>query len=694
MTLQTFTGIFDNHPLTSELIRELSVAGRGKIRVKGLAGSSKAMLVSSIFRKTGIVNMVILPDKEDAAYFYNDLVSITGDKNIFFFPSAYKRSVIYGQSEPANIVLRTGILNFLSGGENRGIIVTYPEALAEKVPGRKTLKENSFVIKKGDRLSPEFIEELLREYRFERVDFVYEPGQYAIRGSITDIFSYSGDMPYRIDFFGDEVESVRLFNTDDQISYGKAEELTVIPDIAGLTDSSPNMPLTGLLPPDSLIWMEEPDVIAGKMNSNYDQALLKEDSGLLFNVSDNLVKGSALIESTGSFRVVETGKQSGTPGVPSLDFHTEPQPAFGKNFDLLGRQIRANQEEGYETVIVSESQSQIDRLKDIFGEISPGLLFTPVLVSLHQGFTDHDLKIVIYTDRQIFDRYHRYRIKGYFARKESIAVKELTGLKPGDYVVHIDHGIGRFGGLEKIEVNGKLQEAIKLVYRDNDILYVPIHSLHRISKYKSGEGQEPRISKLGSGAWQRLKENTKKKVKDIAKDLIKLYASRMASKGFSFSPDSYLQRELEASFLYEDTPDQLKSTLDVKKDMELPHPMDRLICGDVGFGKTEIAIRAAFKAATDSKQTAVLVPTTVLAYQHYRTFTGRLRGFPCNVEYLTRHKKPADQKKILEKLEKGQIDIIIGTHKLVSENVKFKDLGLLIIDEEQRFGVAVKEKLL
>jgi transcription-repair coupling factor (superfamily II helicase) len=534
---------------------------------------------------------------------------------------------------------------------------------------------------------------MLHEYNFTRTDFVYEPGQYSIRGSIADIFSYSADMPFRIDFFGEEVETIRSFNTDDQLSHETHNQVSIIPNIQDVSIEQISDSFTDFLPPSSLFWIEDAGFIREKINNIFYQTEQRESSGQLSGRKDAILTGNRFIDLIGGFRVLETGRTTVFQPEEKFEFRTEPQPVFNKNFELLSDKLLSNTGEGYKTYIVSESESQIERLKDIFSEISPGVSFTPLLINLHSGFTDHDMKVSVYTDHQIFDRYHKFRIKGFFTRKESISVKELTGLNPGDYVVHIDHGIGKFGGLEKIEVNGKIQEAIKLVYRDNDILYVGIHSLHRISKYKGKDNAEPKIYKLGSGAWQKLKQATKKKVKDIAKDLIQLYAKRMASPGYSFTPDSYLQRELEASFIYEDTPDQLTASNAVKEDMEAPHPMDRLICGDVGFGKTEIAIRAAFKAASDSRQTAILVPTTILALQHYKTFSSRLNGFPCNVEYISRHKKPAEQKKILQRLAEGKIDVMIGTHRLTGHDIKFKDLGLLIIDEEQRFGVSVKEKL-
>ena len=684
---------YSNHPVLTGLIETVGDDKPANIRIEGLYGSSRAMVISMVFHKTQTTHVIILPEKEDAAYLYNDLISILGEEQIFFFPSTYKRSIQYEQTEPANIVLRTEVLNHLASGKRKGIIVTYPESVMEKVVSRKNLKKNTFNINKGDRISLEFLEEVLHEYNFTRTDFVYEPGQYSIRGSIADVFSYSADLPFRIDFFGEEVETIRSFNTDDQLSVSIHNQISIIPNIQDVSVEEISDSFTAFLPPSTLIWFEDADYIREKINNIFFQTSKREESGQISDRKEIVMTGNHFIDYCKKFRMLELGSQSIFEPEARFKFHTEPQPVFNKNFEILSEKLISNDSEGYKTYIISESESQIERLRDIFSEINPQVHFTALLINLHSGFTDHDLKFSVYTDHQIFDRYHKFRIRGYFTKKESISVKELTGLNPGDYVVHIDHGIGKFGGLEKIEVNGKIQEAIKLVYRDNDILYVGIHSLHRISKYKGKDNTEPKIYKLGSGAWQKLKQATKSRVKDIAKDLIHLYAKRMATPGFSFSPDSYLQRELEASFLYEDTPDQLTASISVKEDMEADHPMDRLICGDVGFGKTEIAVRAAFKSAADSKQTAVLVPTTILALQHFKTFSARLKGFPCSVEYLSRHRKVADQKKILSLLSAGKIDIIIGTHKLVGHDVKFKDLGLLIIDEEQRFGVSVKEKL-
>ena len=687
------TGLFNDHPVLSALSEAIKSGTATRINADGLSGSSKAIAIAKVFLRTPLTHIIVVPEKEDAAYMYNDLVSLAGDDSVFFFPSTYKRSVQYEQTEPANIVLRTEVLNFLSSGKRKGIIVIYPESVMEKVISKRNLKKNTFTINKGDKLSLEFLEEMLHEYNFERVDFVSEPGQYAIRGSIADVFSYAADLPFRIDFFGEEVDSLRTFNTDNQLSVNICQQISVIPNIQDISIEEVNDSFTDFLPSSSVFWIEDGAYIREKINDIFGQVVKREESGQISGKIGSIMTGNRFIEECLKFRTVEFGRSVISEPDLRIEFRTEPQPVFNKNFELLTAKLVSNNLEGYGTFIISESQSQIDRLRDIFAEINPEVNFRSLLFNLHGGFTDHDIRISVYTDHQIFDRYHKFRIRGFFTKKESISVKELTGLNPGDYVVHIDHGIGKFGGLEKIEVNGKIQEAIKLVYRDNDILYVGIHSLYRISKYKGKDGSEPRIYKLGSGAWQKLKQSTKNKVKDIARDLISLYAKRMASDGYSFSPDSYLQRELEASFIYEDTPDQLTATLSVKEDMEASHPMDRLVCGDVGFGKTEVAIRAAFKAVTDSRQAAVLVPTTILAFQHYKTFTSRLKGFPCTVDYLSRHRKPAEQKKIISDLADGKIDIIIGTHKIAGKDIRFRDLGLLIIDEEQRFGVAVKERL-
>ncbi|HUS85966.1 MAG TPA: transcription-repair coupling factor [Bacteroidales bacterium] len=685
--------LYLNHPEFELLCTQLNKQEPTCSTVEGLSGSSKSMVIAAAFCKLQTTHLVVAEEKEDAAYLFNDLVSLAGDDSVYFFPSTYKRSIQYGQTEASNLVLRTEAMNFLASGKRKCIVVTYPESLMEKVISKKSLKKNTLKVKEGDALSMEFMNEILDEYNFQRMDFVYEPGQYSIRGSLIDIFSYSSDVPYRIDFFGEEIESIRSFNTDDQLSIKRLSEISIIPNVQDMTIAETAETLPEFFPPSSVIWSEDLSYISSKINSIYESAWTDSNAQPVNEKNKMAISGSHFQKEIARFRLVQLSPSALFDPSYTAIFNTEPQPVFNKNFELLGEKLVNNTQTGIKNILVSESETQIKRLKDIFTEVRPDVIFEPVLINIHRGFTDKDLKISLYTDHQIFDRHHKFRIRGAFTRKESIIIKELTGLNPGDFVVHIDHGIGRFGGLEKIDINGKLQEAIKLVYKNNDTLFVGIHALHRISKYKGKDSTEPRIYKLGSGAWQKLKNSTKRKVKDIARDLIMLYAKRMTVEGFSFSPDSYLQRELEASFIYEDTPDQLAASNAVKEDMEKRHPMDRLICGDVGFGKTEVAIRAAFKAAADNKQTAILVPTTILALQHFQTFNDRLKDFPVNIEYVSRHRKPADQRRIFEKLANGEIEIIIGTHKLVSKEMKFKDLGLLIIDEEQRFGVSLKERL-
>ncbi len=693
MVSPLFTELYGDHPSFRQLRGLLTGEHTGRVAIHGLTGSSRAVVMAGALSQQPTTHLVLLPEKEEAAYFCNDLVSLTGDENIFFFPSSYKRSALYEQTDPASVILRAGVLSHLGSGRRKCIIVSYPEAVMERVVTRESLKRNTLTIKKGGSLSIEFLEEVLREYNFRRTDFVYEPGEYSIRGSIADLFSYSAGRPFRVDFFGDEVESIRSFSPDDQLSQEVHDEIELIPDIRELALSESSSEFISFLPPSAVIWSDNWDYIIDRGNALWQQVSERSLREGTPDRSGEIISGDQLAAHCSGHRQVFFSRGRQEPGAANLLFRTEPQPLFSKNFGLLGSRLLSNTAEGYRNYILSESATQEQRLREIFEEINPAVSYTPLQLNLHQGFTDHDLKIAVYTDHQIFDRYHKFRIRGLFSRRDSVTVRELTGLNPGDYVVHTDHGIGRFGGLEKIEVNGRIQEAIKLVFKDNDTLYVGIHALHRISRYKGRDDTPPRVNKLGTGAWQKLRSTTKKKVKDIARDLILLYAKRKASGSFAFSPDSYLQRELEASFLWEDTPDQLASTQAVKEDMESSVPMDRLICGDVGFGKTEIAVRAAFKAAIDGKQTAVLVPTTILALQHYKTFSSRLENFPCRVDYISRHRKASEQKAILRDLAEGRIDIIIGTHKLTGREVRFNDLGLLVIDEEQRFGVAVKERL-
>ena len=696
-TAQKFKSLFD-HP-NLEVLDRMVQSGSRNILLKGLAGSSKAIFCARYFEQQKRSFLVILNDKESAAYFYNDLRNLLGDNRVFFFPSSYKRSVQYQQSDPSNVVIRTEILNMLAAKTRKSVVVSYPESLMEKVPDGKSVKDHTFHLNEGELVNISFVEEVLREYGFSQTDFVYEPGQYAIRGSILDIFSYSSEFPFRVDFFGNEIESIRTFSVDTQLSIETHKKVSILPDLIGLSQAENSGSFFRSFPKSTLVWYDNLEFSTSRINDIYHQTDIKASAELdsfqnpVPDISHWLITGHQFEHDIRSFIHIGFHQyQDGRP-VSKIDFHTSPQPAFNKNFELLTTNLSENMNLGYSNFILTENEKQIERLNAIFNDIDQSVRFTPIQITLHEGFIDHQMKLCCYTDHQIFERYHKFHLRGHFTKKEVLTVRELTGLNPGDYIVHIDHGIGRFGGLEKIEVQGKTQEAIKLVYKDQDTLYVSIHALHRISKYKGKDLEPPRIYKLGSNAWQNLKNKTKKKVQDIARELISLYAQRKARAGFSFSPDSYLQNELEASFLYEDTPDQLMATNVVKQGMEASYPMDTLVCGDVGFGKTEVAIRAAFKAVTDSKQVAVLVPTTILALQHYNTFRDRLKDFPCSVDYINRFRQPAQQKKILKRLSDGSLDIIIGTHRLVSKDVQFKNLGLLVIDEEQKFGVAVKEKI-
>ena len=685
-----FDNYYHNHPNVHEVIRTLGKGETGLFHLKGLTGSSPALFFLACFKETGGRHILILPEKEKAAYFYTDLTNAGCEENLLFFPSSYKRSIQYGQTDDASIIMRARTLEKLRNGVDHAIIITYPEALTEKVIPPGSLSEHIHILNSGEKIDKAFLTEILETYHFNETDFVFSPGQYAVRGSIVDVFSYSSPLPIRIDFFGNEVESIRSFDADTQLSVEKLNRAHIIPNLQWEQGRGEKRIAFTDFTGGAFIWTLDLGVSVQLMNELFHKADISHE--VLPSRENFLLDGCLLLKSIETSLIFEFGTPLKEPDQTFL-FSTSPQIPVQKNFSLLARILRENIQSGFRNIILSENEKQIERIKAIFEETDPEVDFFPVLQTLHEGFTDNDLKLAIFTDHQIFDRYYKFRLKGQFLRKESLALRELTDLQPGDYVVHVDHGIGIFGGIETIETNNRKQEAVRLVFRDNDVLYVSIHSLHRISKYKGGDSTPPKIYKLGTGAWQKLKQNAKSKIKDIAGDLIKLYAARLNLKGFCFTPDSYLQRELEASFIYEDTPDQLKSTQDVKTDMEAGHPMDRLICGDVGFGKTEIAIRAGFKAATDSKQVALLVPTTVLAFQHYNTFRERLKDFPCKVDYITRLRKPSDQSRILNELEKGEIDIIIGTHKLAGKNVKFKDLGLLIIDEEQKFGVAMKEKL-
>jgi transcription-repair coupling factor (superfamily II helicase) len=686
--------------------RSAEIAARlqypGPIHLKGLTGSARSMIANAVFEVSRQTQLFILNDKEEAAYFLNDLENLRGKDQVLFYPSSNKEPYQTEDTDNSSILLRTEVLSRMLQSAQTGksplLIVSYPEALSEKVLTRSQLVQNTLELQQSEKISIDFITDVLHEYGFDRNDYVLEPGQYSVRGGIVDIWSFSFDFPYRVEFFGDEVESIRSFDPVTQLSTGNYIKASIIPNIQERILKESRQSFLEYLPAGTPLWFSSLSLCKERIGASFEKACT------VFAGLDTLIARmppEALYLDSESFETqyplfptVEWGNYfTGTPAL-TIQYAFSPQPTFNKKFDLLIEHLRTNTANGYKNIIFSDSAKQMERLRAIFDDIGKDIDFHSVNVSIHEGFIDRDHKIACFTDHQIFERYHKFQLKNSsYKKKEALTLKELKDLKPGDFVTHIDHGIGRFGGLEKIEANGKVQETIRIVYRDNDILNISIHSLHRISKYAGKEGAVPRIDKLGSNAWSNLKQKTRKKVIEIAFDLIQLYAKRKAQKGFQFSPDTYLQNELEASFIYEDTPDQIKSTADVKRDMEKPYPMDRLVCGDVGFGKTEVAIRAAFKAVCDSKQVAILVPTTILALQHYKTFSERLRNLPCTVDYINRFRTPKQQKETLEKLAAGKVDILIGTHKLVGKEVKFKDLGLLIIDEEQKFGVGVKDKL-
>ncbi len=641
--------------------------------------------------------MCILNDQEEAGYFYHDLVQLTGSNDIYFFPSAYRRAIKYGHVDPANEILRTEVLSVLQDPEAPFVIVSYPDALAEKVISRDELKKNTLKISVGEKLDNMFVSDVLDEYGFEQVDYVYEPGQYALRGSILDVFSFSYEFPYRIDFFGKEVETIRTFDVETQLSKEKLESIYIVPEMNKSNRTNTllldSLPAQTILATKDLAWTKE------RIDSLWNEEPVVGDEESFADINmmrAKLVTGKDFLRAALNFRRMHFGVRSTGVADATLSFNTQAQPIYHKNFDMVSSSFQSYLENGYTLYILSDVEKQATRIRAIFEDRGENIPFMPVNKTIHEGFADETLRICLFTDHQLFDRFHKFNLKSEKARsgKLTLSLKELNQFSTGDYIVHIDHGVGQFGGLVRTEVNGKIQEAIKLIYQNNDIIFVSIHSLHKLSKYKGKDsGEAPKLNKLGTGAWEKMKEKTKKKVKDIARDLIILYSQRKQEKGFSYSPDSFMQHELEASFIYEDTPDQMKATADVKEDMENSRPMDRLICGDVGFGKTEVAIRAAFKAVSDNKQVAVLVPTTVLAFQHFQTFSERLKDFPCRIDYISRARTSAQIKATLNDVADGKVNILIGTHRIVSKDVKFKDLGLLVIDEEQKFGVSVKEKL-
>jgi transcription-repair coupling factor (superfamily II helicase) len=693
--IQEIKSVYKTHPHVKATNSALERDGAQNIFLSGLNGSSGAIVTASVFEKKESLFLCIQNDPEDAGYFYNDLMQLMNGRNVYFFPSAYHRHIKYGHTDPANEILRTETLGLLQEEKLSCIIVTYPDAIAEKVLSKKVLKEYTLTIHAGEKIDPMFVSDVLDSYGFEQTDYVYEPGQYAIRGSIVDIFSFSNEDPFRIDFFGNEIETIRVFDVETQLSKNKMEEIHIIPEISKQIESDAS--LFDLLPESAFLICRDMEWCKERIGSLWDETPINRDEGGFADIEAmrrKLITSETFLASTARFCKIHFHVKKKQTDV-AIRFDTSPQPSYHKNFDVVSESFKKFLSEGYTLYLLTDSSRQTERIRDIFNDRGEKIPFTALNHTLHEGFTDHTLKICMFADHQIFGRFHKYNLKSDKARsgKITLSLKELNQFTTGDYIVHIDHGIGQFGGLVRIDVNGKLQEAVKLIYKNSDIIFVSIHSLHKLSKYKGKDGEPPALSKLGTGAWERMKDRTKKKVKDIARDLIRLYAQRKNEHGFAYSPDSFLQDELEASFIYEDTPDQLKATIEVKADMESDRPMDRLICGDVGFGKTEISIRAAFKAVTDNKQVAVLVPTTVLAFQHYRTFKERLKDFPCKIDYISRARTNAEIKKILEELHDGTVNILIGTHRLVSNDVKFKDLGLLVIDEEQKFGVSVKEKL-
>ncbi len=702
MKVNDFLKIYIEDGLVKAISDSIRSNEAAEIQLKGLVGSLDATIAAAVYSHTHQTHVFIMHDKEEAAYFHSDLQSLIPEKEVLLFPTSYKRPYLFDETENANILMRAEILNKINQKAKQGeLIVTYPEALTEKVINKRSLKENTFSVSVGEKVDTAFITELLVTYDFEKTDFVYEAGQFAIRGGIIDVYSYANDLPFRLELFGNEVESIRTFDPASQLSKDPIDQISIIPNVQTRLLQESRQSFIEFLPGSTKFWFKDVlqclDVVEAyfeKAKENF-ETILKESGNtqVVLNPQDLFENKKTFKSQLKEYVKVEFGKRFFYKSGTVFTFDAEAQPSFNKNFELLAQNLADNQEKGFVNLIAAESEKQIERLTSIFEEIDPFLKFQGLNIGLREGFIDKVLQITCYTDHQLFDRFHRYKAKKSHSKSKALTLKELRSLNPGDYVVHIDYGVGRFVGLEKVEVNGKEQEALRLIYRDDDLLYLSIHSLHKISKYSGKEGGPPAVSKLGSQDWENKKKRVKKKVKDIAQELINLYAKRKAAPGHAFSADGYLQAELESSFIYEDTPDQATATMDVKKDMEQFHPMDRLVCGDVGFGKTEVAIRAAFKAVTDGKQVAVLVPTTILAMQHYRTFQDRLSNFPIGVEYINRFKSAKEIKDILQKVADGKVDILIGTHRIVNKDVKFKDLGLMIIDEEQKFGVKVKEKL-
>ncbi|PWA06562.1 transcription-repair coupling factor [Flavobacterium psychrotolerans] len=702
MSKANLLNTYANSPKVKQIIDCLQTPEQ-KIHLNGLIGSSLSFVIQSLFTKTEKPFLVLLNDKEEAAYYLNDLEQLIGEQDVLFYPGSYRRPYQIEDTDNANVLLRAEVLNRINSRKKPAVIVSYPEALFEKVVTKKELDKNTLKVAVGDKISIEFINEVLFEYEFKRVDFITEPGEFSVRGGIIDVFSFSNDNPYRIEFFGNEVDSIRSFDVETQLSIEKQNKITIIPNVENKFFQENRESFLEYISNKTILCIQNTELLLSKLDKLFGKAdeIFKNLNATVSHVEPGqlFVNQTEFVKKSLDFSILELSSKPIYRIQKTFEFHIQPQPSFNKQFDLLLNNLNDNHFNGYKNYLFCSNDAQAKRFHDIFETLDEAnhesirKQYNTITLPLYQGFIDEENQIACYTDHQIFERYHKFSIKNNYSKKQTITLKELTTLSVGDYVTHIDHGIGRFGGLQKIQVEGKTQEAIKLVYADNDIVYVSIHSLYKISKYNGKDGTPPKIYKLGSNAWKVLKQKTKARVKHIAFNLIQLYAKRRLEKGFRYAPDSYLQAELESSFIYEDTPDQTKSTAEVKSDMESDRPMDRLVCGDVGFGKTEVAIRAAFKAVDNGKQVAVLVPTTILAYQHFRTFTERLKEMPVSVGYLNRFRTAKQKAETLKQLAEGKLDIVIGTHQLVNKNVVFKDLGLLIVDEEQKFGVNVKDKL-
>ena len=701
MSKSDIISIYDKSPKIALL--ESTFAARQKSQMTGLVGSSLSFVMHSLFKKAELPFLILFNNKEEAAYYLNDLEQLINTEDVLFYPSSYRRPYQIEETDNANVLLRAEVLNRINSRKKPAIIVSYAEAIFEKVVTRKELEKNTLKLSVEDKLSIDFINETLFEYNFKRVDFVTEPGEFSVRGGIIDVFSFSNDNPYRIEFFGNEIDSIRSFDVETQLSIEKLKKISIIPNVENKLLQENRESFLDYINEKTVLVIQNTELLGQQLDKLFDkanEAFEKLSKDIQHAPPEDLfLNQKQFLKRALDFSVIELHANAVFKTDKKVEFHLQPQPSFNKQFDLLLNNLGENHFNGYKNYLCCSNENQASRFHDIFEDIDEAnsesirKQYKTMVLPLFEGFIDEENQIACYTDHQIFERYHKFSIKNGYSKKQTITLKELTSLSVGDYVTHIDHGIGKFGGLQKIQVEGKTQEAIKLVYADNDIVYVSIHSLHKISKYNGKDGVPPKIYKLGSNAWKTLKQKTKARVKHIAFNLIQLYAKRRLDKGFQFAPDSYLQKELESSFIYEDTPDQITATADVKADMENERPMDRLVCGDVGFGKTEVAIRAAFKAVDNGKQVAILVPTTILAYQHFRTFSERLKDMPVTVSYLNRFRTAKQKSETLQKLQEGKVDILIGTHQLVNKNVVFKDLGLLIIDEEQKFGVNVKDKL-